>query len=74
MSLAQQFVKEYNINAMVAVDLMDNNCDTSYSAWPERLYVIQSGKIVYKGRTGPDGYHPEEIEEWLTQYMNTKSA
>jgi len=59
---------------MVSVDLMDNNCDKDYSAWPERFYIIQSGKIVFKGGKGPDGYHPEEIEEWLTQYSNTKST
>eukprot|EP01090_Pellita_catalonica_P021742 TRINITY_DN8218_c0_g1_i1.p1 TRINITY_DN8218_c0_g1~~TRINITY_DN8218_c0_g1_i1.p1 ORF type:complete len:129 (+),score=22.43 TRINITY_DN8218_c0_g1_i1:264-650(+) len=49
----------------VVVDTMQNSANLTYSAWPERLYVIQNNKIVYKGDKGPDGYHPEEVDDWL---------
>ena len=39
---------------------------SSFAAWPERLYVIDSaGNIGYKGLNGPDGYLPEEVRSWL---------
>ena len=38
----------------------------SKTSWPERLYVVdEKGEIVYKGKPGPFGYHPEEVEAWL---------
>jgi peroxiredoxin len=50
------------------VDRMENAADEIYAGWPERLYVIDaSGKIAYKGETGPFGYHPEEVEAWLDE-------
>ena len=36
---------------------------------PERLYVIdEQGKIAYKGKVGPFGYEPDEVEAWLTEH------
>jgi len=50
----------------LVVDGMDNRANALYAGWSERLYVVdESGKIVYKGKTGPFGYHPEEVEAWL---------
>lgn len=31
----------------VVVDEMDNTCAIKYGALPERLYVLQAGKVVY---------------------------
>ena len=48
------------------VDTMANTVESSFAAWPERLYIIDSaGKIGYKGLNGPDGYLPEEVRSWL---------
>ena len=52
---------------------MDNKCNELYAAWPERLYIIQNNVIVYKSGIGPEGYHPEIIEEWINIYFNNKS-
>ena len=27
----------------------------------------EKGIIVYKGKPGPFGYHPEEVEDWLAR-------
>jgi hypothetical protein len=38
----------------------------AYSAWPERLYVIdESGHIAYRGGMGPFHYKPAEVRDWL---------
>jgi len=50
------------------VDLMEDEALKSYSSGPERLYVVHEQRIVYKGGTGPDHYHPEEVREWLAAY------
>ena len=41
---------------------------TLYAGWPERLYVVdEKGVIAYKGKTGPFGYDPDEVEAWLAE-------
>jgi peroxiredoxin len=48
------------------VDRMDDAANEVYAGWPERLYVIDtSGKVAYKGKTGPFGYAPDEVAAWL---------
>lgn len=45
----------------VVVDEMSDLTASRYGALPERLYVLQGGKVVYKGGKGPWGYSPEEV-------------
>lgn len=49
----------------VVVDEMSNNASIKYGALPERLYVLQAGKVVYKGAIGPWGYDPMELRSFL---------
>lgn len=49
----------------VVVDEMNNITASKYGALPERLYVIQSGKVIYQGGIGPWGYKPEEVRKVL---------
>jgi Iodothyronine deiodinase len=45
---------------------MSNAAEGAYSAWPERLYVIdESGHIAYRGGMGPFHYDPKEVRTWL---------
>ncbi|CAI9621335.1 unnamed protein product [Staurois parvus] len=44
---------------------MENLCSAKYAALPERLYILQEGKIIYKGNMGPWGYKPEEVRSVL---------
>ena len=50
---------------------MQNEANDAYGAWPERLYIIQQGKIVYEGGTGPYNYNLGEVEKWLEKYKTT---
>ena len=64
--IAADFVERFGYNIPMAVDPIDNPADHVYAGWPERLYIIdEHGVIVYKGETGPFGFHPEEVESWL---------
>jgi Iodothyronine deiodinase len=65
-AIANDFVKRFHYDVPIAVDDMSNSAENAYAAWPERLYVVdESGKIAFKGKPGPFGYHPEEVEAWL---------
>lgn len=65
MDKARMYLDESATKIPIVVDGMDNKCEGLYSTWPERLYVILDGAIVYKGGMGPDDYSPAEMEAWL---------
>lgn len=50
------------------VDMWDNEATEAYGAFPERLFIIQQGEIVYEGGTGPYNYVVPEVRDWLEEY------
>lgn len=65
---AKKFVKCKNFTMDIAVDSMGTgNAVDRYGAWPERLYIILDGIIVYKGGFGPFDYRLDEVQDWLIQ-------
>lgn len=68
LAIANDFVQRFKFSIPLLVDKIENPANEAYAGWPERLYVIdEKGTIVYKGKTGPFGFHPEEVEAWLAQ-------
>ena len=66
--IANDFVKRFRFQLPLLVDPIDDRANAIYAGWPERLYVIdETGTIVYKGKPGPFGYHPEEVAAWLKE-------
>ena len=66
--IANDFVKRFHYDIPLVVDPIENPANKAYAGWPERLYVVdEHGAIVYKGKPGPFGYHPEEVEAWLAK-------
>ena len=64
--LAKILVDRLKYHLPVAIDLMDNRTEKAFAAWPERIYILgEGGKILYKGKVGPFGFHPEEAEKAL---------
>ncbi|CAH3042745.1 unnamed protein product [Porites lobata] len=49
----------------IVVDPLDNQALTAYASFPERLYIVQDGRIAYEGRVGPVGYDLKELRHWL---------
>jgi iodothyronine deiodinase-like protein len=48
------------------IDEPDNRVERAYTAWPDRLYVIdRGGKIAYKSAAGPFGFKPAEVADTL---------
>ncbi|XP_019620475.1 PREDICTED: uncharacterized protein LOC109467022 [Branchiostoma belcheri] len=50
------------------VDTMDDNVARAYACYPDRLFVILDGIVVYKGGLGPEGYHLDEVRDWLQNF------
>jgi Iodothyronine deiodinase len=67
-AIANDLVKQFGYRVPLVVDGMDNRANALYAGWPERFYIVdERGVIVYKGKPGPFGYHPEEVEAWLAE-------
>jgi Iodothyronine deiodinase. len=48
------------------VDTIDNKTEGDYTAWPDRLYLIDSsGKIAFKSEAGPFGFKTELLSKAL---------
>jgi hypothetical protein len=65
LAIANDFTKRFNYPLPFGVDDMNNAANNVYAAWPERLYIIESGKIAYRGGMGPFNYKPAEVRSWL---------
>jgi hypothetical protein len=64
--IANDFIKRYKYPVPFGIDDMNNAAEGAYSAWPERLYILdEGGHIVYKGGNGPFKYDPKEVRNWL---------
>src|SRR6266851_3320721 len=64
--IANDFIKRFKFTLPFGIDDMGNAANDAYSAWPERIYIIdESGRIAYRGGIGPFNYKPEEAREWL---------
>lgn len=60
---ATQCVLKLDIRFTTLVDNLDNQVELNYTAFPDRLYLIgKDGRIAWKGRPGPQGFRPAELE------------
>lgn len=72
--IANDFVKRFGYDVPIAVDDMDNRANALYAGWPERFYIVdEKGTIAFKGKPGPFGFHPEEVEAWLAKRFPASS-
>lgn len=69
-NVASAFIRDSSYRIPLVVDGMDDAADEAFAGWPERLYIVsQDGRIAYKGRTGPFGFEPDEVEAWLESHL-----
>lgn len=61
MGVAGSCVRKLNIELPALVDDFQNTTEAAYRGWPDRIYVIgRDGRVAYKSRPGPFGFHPAE--------------
>jgi hypothetical protein len=60
--IAGTCVRKLGIKFPALIDGFDNRVETAYTGWPDRLYLIgPGGRIAYKSKPGPFGFHPEGL-------------
>ncbi len=69
--VAQEFAKQFKLSISILVDTIDNQMEKAYTAWPDRIYVIDAdGKIAFKGEPGPRGFKVNEVPPVLDKLLN----
>ena len=57
------------------IDDLQNSTEAAYTAWPDRLYVIdRDGRVAYKSKPGPYGFKPAELEVALKHVLPVSAA
>lgn len=57
------------------IDDLANTTEGAYTAWPDRLYVIdRDGRVAYKSKPGPFGFKPEEMAVALKRILSAPSS
>jgi Iodothyronine deiodinase len=69
-------VTKLAIEFPAVVDDLSNSVERAYTAWPDRLYVIdREGRVAYKSKPGPFGFKPEEVAHTLERlFPGTQAA
>ena len=64
--VAGSCVRKLGIKFPAVLDEFGNTAERDYTGWPDRLYLIDThGRVVYKSKPGPFGFHPKELETAL---------
>lgn len=59
-------VRKLGIEIPALVDGFDDAVERAYTAWPDRLYVLdQQGRVAWKSAPGPFGFEPAQAEAAL---------
>jgi type I thyroxine 5'-deiodinase len=55
-------VRKLHIAIPALIDSIDDRVEQTYTAWPDRLYLIGlDGRIRYKSEPGPFGFDPKRL-------------
>lgn len=57
------------------IDEPDNRVERAYTAWPDRLYVIdRDGRIAHRSEAGPFGFVPADVDATLKRILQAAPA
>ena len=57
------------------VDTIENTTEIAYTAWPDRLYVIDSaGRVAFKSDAGPFGFRTELLSDALERLVQLETS
>ena len=63
-------VRKLGLELPAIIDNLQNTTDEAYTGWPDRLYLIgKDGRVVYKSKPGPFGFHPAELRQALERTL-----
>jgi type I thyroxine 5'-deiodinase len=72
-SVADSCVRRLGIKFPAVIDGFDNRAENTYTGWPDRLYLIgQGGRVVFKSKPGPFGFHPADLETAIQDHLKQR--
>ena len=64
-------VRKLGIKLPAVLDEFGNSTEQVYTGWPDRLYLIDvQGRVAYKSKPGPFGFHPDELRAALVKALH----
>ncbi len=70
-SVAETCSTNLGIEFPALVDTLDNKTEHDYTAWPDRLYLIDSnGRVAFKSEAGPFGFKTDLLAKALVSISN----
>ena len=68
-------ITKLGLELPAVIDEPDNRVERAYTAWPDRLYVVdRDGVIAYKSAAGPFGFEPSQLEAALTRIVKSGAS
>ena len=68
-SVAGLCVKRLGIKFPAVIDGFGDRVETAYTGWPDRMYLIADGRVLYKSKPGPFGFHPNDLAAALQEAL-----
>ena len=63
-------VRKLGIQFPAVLDEFGNSTERQYTAWPDRIYLIDAnGRVAYKSKPGPFGFKAEELKAALVRVV-----
>ena len=73
--IAGSCVRKLGIEIPAVLDEFGNSTEAAYTAWPDRLYLIDaSGRVAYKSKPGPYGFKSDELKAALTRLLSLRAS
>ena len=70
--IAGACVRKLGLEIPAVLDEFGNSTESAYTAWPDRMYVIDAaGKVAYKSKPGPFGFKTDELRAALQKITST---
>jgi hypothetical protein len=74
-SVAGMCVRKLGIKFPAVLDEFGNSTEQNYTAWPDRLYVIdRDGRVAFKSKAGPFGFHADELGAAVARVAGMRAA
>ncbi len=65
-------VRKLGIKFPAVLDEFANSTERDYTAWPDRIYLIDAqGRVAFKSKPGPFGFKPEQLRSALGRLLPT---
>jgi len=72
---AKEFVQKYDYRVPMLVDVMTNEFNNKFAAWPERWWLVHRGKLVHVGAPSTEfGYDRKLISTKLDELLRPTAA